>query len=82
MSRPAPAGLGVADRPDHGLDGLLEAVPVGRDDPGVGRDTQRRHRARRVEPIAAPQRLEDGDRLGPVGIEAALLGAPAGALLD
>ena len=59
------ARLGVADRADDRGDGVLEGVAVGRDDPGVVGDPQRRHGAGRVEVVAAAERLED--RLRPRG---------------
>ena len=57
-----PARLGVADRVDDGVDRVLEAVAVGRDDPRVGGGPERRDGARRVELVAPAERLEDGRR--------------------
>ena len=57
------ACLGVADGVDDGVDRVLEAVAVGRDDPGVRRGPERRDGAGRVELVAPAERVEDGLRL-------------------
>ena len=46
------------------------------------RGMERRDRAGRVEAVAQPERLEDPRAFGTVRVEAALLGATPGALLD
>ena len=76
------ARLGVADRVDDGVDGVLESVAVGRDDPGVRRGPQRRDGPRGVQLVAPPESVEDALRLRAVRVEAALLGPAAGPLLD
>ena len=76
------AGLGVADGVDDGVDRVLEAVAVGRDDPGVRRGAKRRDGAGRIELVAPPERLEDGRRPRGRRVEAAFRGPPPGALLD
>ena len=77
-----PARLGIADGTDHGIDRVLEPVPVGRDDPGVTGDAQWGHGAGRVELIAPPEGLQDGHRLRAVGFECPLLRPAPGTFLD
>ena len=69
--------------PTTAVDGLLERVAVGRDDP------RRRPRSGAARParvasrsIAPPQRLEDRRGLRAVRVQAALLGAAPGPLVD
>jgi len=52
-------GLGVADRPDDRRDRVLEGVAVRRDDPGIGRDPERRDQPVGVEVVAPAQGIED-----------------------
>ncbi len=68
--------------PDDGVDGLLEGVPVGRDDAGIGRDPERGYGSRRIELVPPAQGLQDRSRLVARGIQASLCRPSLGALLD
>ena len=74
----------LAGLPDRGHDrrhGLLEGIAVGHDVDRVGGRTKRRHGPIPVEVVTPAQLGEDGGRLGPGRVEAALLRSPSGAFL-
>ena len=74
---PLPARIASTTRPTV----VVERVAVRPEVDGVRRRPQRRDRPGRIELVAPPQLGQDLRRLGPAGVEAALLGPPPGPLL-
>ena len=70
------------DGAHDGVDGVLESIAVGGDDPGVGGRTERRDRPGGIELVATAQGRQDLARLVAGLMQAPLLGTPAGPLLE